>query len=172
MFRKWRQAIGMMFLLLALSGCNQSIDEQIANGFQLTEIVFAEKPEKPTDTVGNIQLYLPTKYHIEDSSDTYNILVSKGKQSYILFINDREESDSKLYYELLKEDRSKEILAEKTYEKDNTFSFSAVSKTESQEEFELVVSSGGVKMTTISAMKEVEDNLHEMTKIVHSVKIK
>ena len=172
MFRKWRQALGIMLLLLALSGCNQSIDEQIANGFQLTETVFAEKPEKHTDTVGNIRLYLPSKYNIEDSSDKYNILVSKGKQSYILFINDREEPDSKLYYKLLKEESSKKILAEQTYEKENAFGFSTVSKTKNQEEFELVVSSGGVKMTTISPMKDVEDNLHEMTKIAHSVKIK
>lgn len=172
MLRKWLQASGIMLLLLALSGCNQSIDEQVSNGFQQIETIFAKKPEKHTDTIGNIQLYLPTKFKIEDSSDKYNILVSKGKQSFILFINDREEPDSKLYYELLKEDSSKEILAEQTYENDGSFGFSAVSKTENDKEFELVVSSGGVKMTTISPMKDVEDNLHEMTKIVHSVKIK
>ena len=172
MSRKWLQVSGFMFLLLGLSGCNQSMDEQITNGFQLTEKVFAGKPEKHTDTFGNIQLYLPSKYKVEDSSDKYNILVSKGKQSYILFINDREEPDSKLYYDLLKDDNSKEIIDEKTYENDNVFGFTAVSKTENEEEFELVVSSGGVKMTTISPMKDIEDNLHEMTKIVHSVKIK
>ncbi|MFJ7953154.1 hypothetical protein ACIQZG_16690 [Lysinibacillus sp. NPDC096418] len=172
MSRKWLQASALMLLLLGLSGCNQSIDEQVANGLQLSETIFAEKPETHTDTIGNIQLFLPSKYKIEDSSDKYNILLSKGKQSYILFINDREKPDSKLYYDLLKEDSSKEIIDEKTYEKDNTFAFSAIFKTENEEEFELVVSSGGVKMTTISKMKDVEDNLHEMTKIVHSVKIK
>ncbi|KOS67604.1 hypothetical protein AEA09_02890 [Lysinibacillus contaminans] len=172
MSRKWLQVSGLIFLLLGLTGCNQSMDEQITKGFQLTENVFAEKPEKHTDTIGNIQLYLPSKYNVDDSSDKYNILVSKGKQSYILFINDREKSDSKLYYNLLKEDNTKEIIDEKTYEKDNVFGFAAVSKTENEEEFELVVSSGGVKMTTISPVEDIEDNLHEMTKIVHSVKIK
>ena len=172
MSRKWLQASAFMLLLLGLTGCNQSIDEQIANGLQQSETIFAEKPETHTDKIGNVQLFLPSKYKIEDSSDKYNILVSKGKQSYILFINDREEPDSKLYYELLKEDSSKKIIDEKTYEKDNTFGFAAVFKTENEEEFELVVSSGGVKMTTISRMKDVEDNLQEMTKIVHSVKIK
>ena len=130
MSRKWLQASGLMLLLLGLSGCNQSIDEQIANGFQLTETVITEKPEKPTDTIGNIQLFLPSKYTIEDSSDKYNILVSKGKQSYILFINNREKPDSKLYYDLLKEDSSKEIIDEKIYEKNDAFGFLAVVKTE------------------------------------------
>lgn len=161
-----------MLLLFGLSGCNQTIDEQIANGLQLSETIFAKKPEKHTDTIGNVQLFLPSKYKIEDSSDKYNILISKGKQSYILFINDREEPDSKLYYDLLNEESSKEIIDEKTYEKDGVFGFAAVTKTENEEQFELVVSSGGVKMTTISPMKNVEDNLEEMTKIVHSVKIK
>ena len=172
MFRKWLQVFGIALLLLGLSGCNQSIEEQITNGFQRIEMVFADEPEKYTDTVGDIQLYLPTTFTIDDRSDQYNMLVSKGKQSYILFINDREKQDSKLYYELLKEENGKEIIAEQTYENDGAFSFTAVSKTENEQAFELIVSSGGVKMTTISPMKDVEDNLLEMTKIVHSVKIK
>ncbi len=172
MSRKWLQALSLMLLILGLSGCNQSVDEQIANGLEITETVFAEKPEEHTDKIGDIQLFLPTKFKIEDSSDKYNILISKGKESYILFINDREDSDSKLYYNLLKEDSSKEIIKENTYEKDDSFGFSAISNTEKDDEFELIVSSGGVKMTTISQTKNIEDNLLEMTKIVHSVKIK
>ena len=172
MFRKWLQVLGVMLLLLGLSGCNQSIDEQIANGFQLVEKLLIDEPEKYTDTVGDIQLYLPKRFTIEDRSDQYNMLVSKGKQSYILFINDREKQDSKLYYKLLKEENGKKIIAEKTYDNDESFSFTAVSKTEDEQAFELIVSSGGVKMTTISPMRDVEDNLLQMTKIVHSVKIK
>jgi len=91
---------------------------------------------------------------------------------FILFINDREGADSKLYYNLLKEDSSKEIIKENTYEKNGIFGFSAVSKTDNENEFELIVSSGGIKMTTISQAKRIEENLSEMTKIVHSVKIK
>lgn len=172
MSRKWLQASGLMLLLLGLSGCNQSIDEQIANGFQLSETVMTEKPEKHTNTIGNIQLFLPSKYKIEDSADNYNILISKGKKSYILFMNDREQPGSKLYYDLLKEDSAKEIIDEQTYEKNDAFGFSAVIKTEQKDQFELVVSCGGVKMTTISSGKDIENNLHEMTKIVQSVKIK
>ncbi|WP_249661999.1 hypothetical protein [Lysinibacillus fusiformis] len=41
----WLKTIGLMLLLLVLSGCNQSIDDQIANGLLLTETVFAEEPE-------------------------------------------------------------------------------------------------------------------------------
>ena len=166
------QALGLMLLLLGLSGCNQSVDEQIASGLQLTETVFAEEPEAYTDKVGHIQLFLPSKFKIDDSSDAYNILLSKGTDSYILFINDREKADSKLYYNLLKEDNSKKVIKETTYEKDGIFGFSAVSKTENNDEYELIVSCGGVKMTTISQVNNIENNLHEMTKIVHSVKIK
>lgn len=166
------QALGLLLLLLGLYGCNQSVDEQIASGLQITEKVFAEEPEAYTDKIGQIQLFLPSKFKIEDSSDAYNILISKGTNSYILFINDREQDDSKLYYNLLKEDRSKKVINETTYDKDGIFGFSAVSKTDNKDEFELIVSSGGVKMTTISPANNIENNLHEMTKIVHSVKIK
>lgn len=172
MSHKWLKTLGLMLLLLGLSGCNQSIDEQIASGLQLTETVFAEKPEAHTDSIGNIQLFLPSKFNIEDSSDNYNIIISKGKQSFLLFINDREGADSRLYYDLLKSEGTHEIIEENTYEKNGIFRFSAVSKTTNDNEFELVVSSGGVKMTTISKGSNIEDSLHEMTKIVHSVKMK
>ncbi len=161
-----------MFLLLVLSGCNQSIDDQIANGLQLTETVFAEEPEEHTEKIGDIKLYLPSNFKVEDSSDAYNIVISKGKESYILFINDEEAQDSKLYYNLLKENEADKIIEELTYDKNGRFGFTAVLKTEDKNEMELIVSSGGVKMTTISQTKHIETNLREMTKIVHSVKMK
>lgn len=169
---KWLQVIGLTLLLLMLSGCNQSIDEQIANGLQITETVFAEEPEEHTEEIGNINLYLPSNFKVEDSSDAYNIVISKGKESYILFINDKEAQDSKLYYHLLKDNEANKIIEETTYDKDGRFGFTAVLKTDDENEMELIVSSGGVKMTTISQAKHIEDNLREMTKIVHSVKIK
>lgn len=168
----WLQVIGLTLLLLMLSGCNQSIDEQIANGLQITETVFAEEPEEHTEEIGNINLYLPSNFKVEDSSDAYNIVISKGKESYILFINDKEAQDSKLYYHLLKDNEADKIIEETTYDKDGRFGFTAVLKTDDENEMELIVSSGGVKMTTISPAKHIEDNLREMTKIVHSVKMK
>jgi len=110
MLFSWLRAIGLMLILLVLSGCNQSIDDQIANGLQLTEKVFAEEPEEHTVEIGDIKLYLPSNFKIEDSSDAYNIVISKGKESYILFINDREAQDSKLYYNLLKENEADKII--------------------------------------------------------------
>ncbi len=169
---KWLRTIGLMLLLLVLAGCNQSIDEQIANGLQITETVFAEEPEEHTEKIGDIKLYLPSNFKVEDSSDEYNIVISKGKESYILFINDREAQDSKLYYNLLKENEADKIIEESTYDKDGRFGFTAVLKTDDENEMELIVSSGGVKMTTISEAKHIENNLREMTKIVHSVKMK
>lgn len=168
----WLKTIGLMLLLLVLSGCNQSIDDQIANGLQLTETVFAEEPEEHTEKIGDIKLYLPSNFKVEDSSDAYNIVISKGKESYILFINDEEAQDSKLYYNLLKENEADKIIEESTYDKNGRFGFTAVLKTEDKNEMELIVSSGGVKMTTISQTKHIETNLREMTKIVHSVKMK
>ncbi|WDV05921.1 hypothetical protein [Lysinibacillus irui] len=169
---KWLRTIGLMLLLLVLAGCNQSIDEQIANGLQITETVFAEEPEEHTEKIGDIKLYLPSNFKVEDSSDEYNIVISKGKESYILFINNREAQDSKLYYNLLKENETDKIIEESTYDKAGRFGFTAVLKTDDENEMELIVSSGGVKMTTISQAKHIENNLREMTKIVHSVKMK
>ncbi|MEG0258889.1 MAG: hypothetical protein RR595_08470 [Lysinibacillus sp.] len=171
MSRIWLQGFTLMLLILALTGCSASPEEQITNGIQLTEKVFAEKPESHTDSVDDVQLYLPSKFDITDRSDSHNIVMDKGKQSFILFINKNEQIDSELYYDLLKKDDKKEIIEEKVYDKKGIFGFSAVIKTEKEDEYELIVSCGGVKMSTISPAKKVEDNLHDMTKIVRSVKL-
>ncbi|GLC88196.1 hypothetical protein [Lysinibacillus piscis] len=166
---KWLKSCSLLILLIILSACTQSVEEQFQDGLQPIETTLTEKPAKSTNTIGNIQLYLPANFKVEDSSDEYNMIITKGGEDYILFINDREKEDSQLYYQLLKEDSTKTIVKEQTYENEDTFSFIAIVKTAKEDEFELIVSSGGIKMTTISPTKHVEDNLLEMAKIVHSV---
>lgn len=107
------RVVGLLLLLSGLTGCNQSVDEQIQDRLQNTKTVFAEQLEEQTDRI-----------------------------------------------------------KENTYDKNGIFGFAAVLKTDNEKEFELIVSNGGVKMITISNAKYIKDNLHEMTKIVHSVKIK
>lgn len=171
MFRKWMQVVGLSLVVISLSGCGKSIEAQIDSGLNLTQTVFAKEPKEVTETVGDIQLYLPIGFDVEKNENDVNLLISKGTDSYILFINENEGSDSQLHYDLLKQDTSKDIIEEKTFEEDDIFGFSAVIK-DYEDAYELVVSLGGVKMTTISTEKDIEDNLANMLKIVRSVELK
>lgn len=171
MFRKWIQLIVLSLLVISLVGCGQSLDTQLKDSLSLTKTVLADEPEKVTETVGRIQFYLPYGFKVEKTEDNVNILLSKDDNSYILFVNKHEDKDSKLLYALLKQDDSKKIIEETTFEQNNVFGFSAVVKN-AQGAYEVIASYGGVKMTTLSTEKEIAENIEDMLKIVRSVKLK
>ena len=155
-------------LVFILTGCGKSVEEQIDTGVIGAQTVFKEKPQSSNTTVGDIELYLPQGYEIEKTEDPNNLILTKGKDNYLLFVNYNESENSRLHYELLMEDASKEIIKEQQIELDGEFGFTAVAK-HAEEQFELIVSSGGVKMSTISKDKKLDEKLEEMMEIVRSV---
>ncbi|HWL13920.1 MAG TPA: hypothetical protein VNQ57_13075 [Ureibacillus sp.] len=171
MKRKWFLAfVGFVLLLLTLTGCGKTVEEQIDTGVASAQTVFEENPQQPNETIGKIELYVPTGYAIEKSDDINNLIINKGNESYLLFVNYYEKEDSNLHYELLKNDPSKKIIKEETVEVDGAFGFSAVVEYD-EKQFELIVSSGGVKISTISEDKNIDEKLVDMMTIVRSVKI-
>jgi len=170
MFRKWVQLIVLSLLVFSLSGCGKSFEAQLKDSISLTKTVLADEPEQVTETVGNIQFYLPYGFKVEKSEDNVNILLSKDDNSYILFVNKHEEKDSKLLYDLIKQDDAKKIIKESTFKQDKVFGFSAVVKNEDGA-YEVIASYGGVKLTTLSTEKEIAENIEDMLKIVRSVKL-
>lgn len=166
---KWFLASALTVILLTLAGCGKTVDEQIDTGVASAQNVFEENPQDTNETIGKIELYVPSGYTVEQSEDPNNVILTKEKDNYILFVNQNENEDSNLQYELLKKDTSKKIIKEQTVEFDGAFGFTAVIEHDA-EQYELVVSSGGVKMTTISKDKNIDEKLVEMMEIVRSVK--
>jgi len=170
MKRKWFLALATSILLFTLAGCGKTVEEQIDTGVASAQTVFEENPQQTNKTIGKIELYVPSGYDVEESDDLNNLIIKNGNESYILFVNYYEEEDSNLHYELLKNDSSKKIIKEETVEFDGAFGFSAVREYD-KDQFELIVSSGGVKMSTISEDKAIDQKLVDMMTIVRSVKI-
>lgn len=170
MKRKWFLVPAVFVLLLALAGCGKTVEEQINTGVANAQTVFEEKAQEPNKTLGNIQVYMPSGYSVEQSEDENNLIIKKGKDSYILFVNNNEKEDSNLHYELLKNDTSKKIVKKETVEFDGKFGFTAVVEYD-EEHFELIASCGGVKISTISEDKNIDEKLVNMMTIVRSVKM-
>lgn len=167
---KWILATILIGAVLTLTGCGKSVEEQINNGVASAQTVFEKDPQKPNQKIGGIELFVPTGYTVEQTEDENNFILNKGKDQFILFVNVNEEEDSKLHYELLKRDKTKKIVKEETVELDGAFGFTAV--TEHKEGlFELIVSSGGVKVSTISEDKKIDTKLVDMMQIARSVEI-
>ncbi|RHW33241.1 hypothetical protein D1B33_15985 [Lysinibacillus yapensis] len=170
MKRKWFQASACCVLLFALAGCGKTVEEQIDTGVASAQTVFEETPQHPNQTIGKIKLYVPSGFAVEETEDLNNLILKKGNESYLLFVNYYEMEDSNLHYKLLKNNPSSKIIKEQTVEFDGAFGFTAVTEYD-EEQFELIVSSGGVKMSTISEDQNIDEKLVDMMTIVRSVDI-
>lgn len=167
---KWLLVFTISISIIALSGCGKTVEEQINSGVASAQTIFEENPQNPNKTVGDIELYVPSSYSIEKTEDKNNFLLKKGKDQFILFVNNNEKEDSKLQYQLLKNDKTKRIVKEQKVEVDDAFGFTAVVEYD-KEHFELIVSSGRAKISTISKEKNIDEKLEDMMQIARSVKI-
>lgn len=168
--RKRVRIIFALLVVLLLTGCS-STEKQAVKGMENAKIVFQDDAEETNEKVNDVNIFLPRGFAIEEQSDETNILLSKGKDSYILFINPNELPSSHLYYDLMVADTNIKIVEKSTFEQNGRFGFAAVIEN-SVEKFELITSIGGIKLTTISEQADIANNLDNMMMIVRSISVK
>lgn len=173
--RKWGNKMCKGLRLIAgftlaalLAGCSATIEERAAEGIEVAGKAFEDKAKNTNAEIGNASFYKPFGFEIQEGSDEQNIVLEKGGDTYVLFINPNEGKESRLFYDLLYADPSKEILETGTFERHNTFGFAGAA-VGAGERVELVAGSGGRKITTLSEEGEVRKNLKTMMEIVRSV---
>jgi hypothetical protein len=155
-------------LAAMLAGCSDTIEERTAVGIEKAGEVFGDDARNPNTEVGNASFYKPFGFEVQEGSDEQNIVLEKGGDTYVLFINPNEGKDSRLFYDLLYADPAKEILETGTFERYDTFGFAGATAA-AGERVELVAGSGGRKITTLSDKGEIKKNLKTMMEIVRSV---
>lgn len=163
---------GLLVLLIAaavgLSGCVASAEEQVANGVAQAVKAFEAEPRNTNETSENTDFYLPGGYTVEEPSDEYNIIITKGSDSFVLFVNPNEAGDSTLFYDLQKADPERKWVVDETFEQNGRFGFVTVRQV-AENLFEVVASAGGAKLTTISEKKKIDSNMEWMMKTVRSI---
>lgn len=171
MKRNWLRIAIASFLILSLAACSASTEDQTAKGIKEAKEIFQGEPAEPKEQIGNVELFVPGGFSIQEESDETNIVLVDKSNSYILFINPNEQQDSHLFYDLLQSEKKDVIFAEETFEQNGRFGFVAVISTGEEQTFEIMTSIGGVKMTTLSDKNDISKNMKQMMKIVRSVKI-
>ncbi|MBK3496057.1 hypothetical protein JFL43_14540 [Viridibacillus sp. YIM B01967] len=157
-------------VLASLVGCGQTVDEKMDQGIANAESIFKANPEKSTEQVNKIKFYLPSGYEIEASSDDTNIILSKNNNAFVLFNNPNESADSDRFYKSLKADKEANIVKEHSFKQKNRFGFVSVLKSDDKQ-YEIIVSNGGVKMTTVTNGDDIDELIEQMMQIVRSLKI-
>lgn len=167
MARKWMRLLIASLVVILLAGCS-SLEEQTVDGLENAKVAFQDDAEKPNEKVNDMNIFIPSGFSIEEESDETNIILSKGDDSFILFINPNELQSSQLYYDLMMADSNLEVLDKKTFEQNGRFGFAAIIEN-SEEKYELITSIGGIKLTTISEQQDIANNLENMMLIVRSI---
>ncbi len=158
----------LLVSVLLLSACGKTVEEQAEEGLKIAEEVFYKEPKKHNEEVNGTKLYKPTSFKLSDASDAQNIVLNKGKQPFILFMNPNEAKDSRLFYDLLHADEDVNIIDEEKFSESNSFGFVAVIQNEG-DMVELIANVGGAKMTTLTKEKHIASDLETMMKIVRSI---
>lgn len=153
-------------LLLLLSACSVSIDEELKEARPAVEEAFNSKAKEANNENEHIQYYLPFGFEIEDESTPNNIILKNGSKTYILFYNQQEEADSEVVYEATI--KQKEYDMNELYQDDQKFGFFLL-KEIGDDRYELTVGIGGVKVTSEVKARNIKSEASTMMTIANSV---
>ncbi len=154
-----------------MSACSASIDEEQSKTAEAVQKILENPVTKTDQTIGDVSLNLPFRAKIEASSEN-NIIITKGSNQYILFWNPNEDQSSKLLYELGIEDEE-DIVDHGSFEDEDRFGYYIIREINQEDGlYELVVGTGGVKMTTQSEAADLSSHAEMMMEIVTSIKFK
>lgn len=167
MFRSWKFLFLLILSVSVLTACGQTLDERAADGIAVAKEAFLLDDKQTNDEVQGVPLYKPSGFTIAEDSDAQNIVMKKGDETFILFINTNEEKDSRLFYDLLDNNEERKRF-EEVFTSDGYFGFASVVKI-GEDQVELITSVGGVKMTTITKKKNIRNDLARMMEITRSI---
>lgn len=166
--RKFLILLVIFSYIFAMTGCSASIEEEISQAKKQVETAFKSKPIEPNEKAKLFSFYLPGEFELEQELNN-NVILKQGRQTFILFVNPKENLNSQLMYETLVKNSSKNMLKSTFIDKER-FGYVSV-KSVGESLYEISVGIGGIKMTTETKAKNVAKNAEEMMKIVTSVQI-
>lgn len=153
--------------VLVLAGC-VSPEDELAEGVSSARAAFEEEAPEPNEASGETELYVPGGYEVEPASDDHHVLITRGSQAFALFLNPNEAPDSTFFYDLQKANPEETWLADEKFSQHGRFGFVTV-RTIAEDRYELVVSSGSAKLSTITEQAALRNQMEWMMKTARSI---
>lgn len=153
-------------LLLILSACTTKIDEEKEKAVDTAKMAFMDAQEKPNAKSDKIKFFLPEGYDIKEEKK-HNILLDNKGNPVLIFINPNEKETSEIISDNLKKAKDTYIAFD-TFKQEGRVGAIAI-KEQEEDQYELVISVGGVKVTTQTNTKELAQYSEELMKIASSI---
>lgn len=147
-----------------LSGCGPSEEETLATIETMIDSTFDNQRSQPNHEFASFDIYLPDHISVIEETES-NLIFTDQEQTYILFYNTLEEQDSRFFYQSAKATENYALL--EAYEDDNRFGYVKVAEVE--DNYELQVGVGGVRLTTHTSLDEMDQDLIKMVTMVNSI---
>lgn len=166
MHKSMRPICIALVLSLGLYGCSmQSEEDALDSAVAGAEGVFASKKDIETnEKTSEFQFYLPQSLSVKEESEN-NIILSNGDNTYTVFYNNLEDPESKLNYESAKDDKA---LVYESFEDENKFGYLQILPSEDSN-YQIQAGVGGVKITTYTKKKDMEEKAEQLMKIARSI---
>jgi hypothetical protein len=165
-----KRIIILSLCIVLVGGCTPTKKEAVQNTEKDITAIFKDKPKSANEKTEYFTFHKPSTLTISQKGKHNIIFQDHDKNVYILFVNPKEKKSSELNYQSVKKHmKSDDVL--KSFHVGNTFVYVYV-KPIKNEEVELVVAAGGIKMSTKTTLKQMTDQAEMMAEVILSVKIK
>ncbi|MDC3415942.1 hypothetical protein [Aquibacillus salsiterrae] len=157
--------IGVLVIAFG-SGCTvKSKEDEMSKVAQTAERAFEQDKMETTVDFNGFSLYLPNKFEVVEEGSS-NFILQKGDQVYILFHNPLEDSKSQVNLDTTIENSNYSLL--KTFDAKDKFGY-VLALPRNEDEFELQIGVGGVKLTTITSLHNLEKDAEVMMQMANSL---
>ncbi|WNS74639.1 hypothetical protein RRV45_17235 [Bacillus sp. DTU_2020_1000418_1_SI_GHA_SEK_038] len=169
MINHLKAALLLFIVVLLLSACSASLKEEQTAAKDAVGEAFKKDPKATNNENEDIKFYLPFGFEV-DKETPNNIILKNGSKKYILFYNPHEGPDSKVIYEAAL--KQKEYDFKETLSTKNGHHGYLLIKSTDKKLNELIIGTGGVKITTQSKTKNLSAEAGNMAEIIQSVEMK
>jgi hypothetical protein len=155
-----------LFILLLLVAV-QPVPEikAVTTARDYVDVIFKIEKKETNTEANNMEFYLPAGMEVE-AEEEYNTILEKNGQWFILFYNPQENQLSRSLFKKAMQDRENYLLVH-SFKSDNRFGYLHVVPL-TDDDYEIVISVGNVKMTTKTTTKEMSESVQAMSEIGHS----
>lgn len=165
-----KSALLLSFFFVTLTGCMQT-EEKVLNEIErkLKDEFLSNEVKETNTELRSIKVYIPEELEIENEG-TNNYIFTDGSRPFVLFINEFEAPNSKWFFERLQSEQHDDLHL-RSFESADEFVYLAVEKYD-EEVYEVQIGIGGIKMSTLSEMDQLEEDVEIMLEMVKSVEEK
>ncbi|WP_163539206.1 hypothetical protein [Gracilibacillus sp. YIM 98692] len=155
----------LIFIIWVSAWSMQPTEEVLRESVQIAEQEFNQESKVTNTNLEHFNIYLPEEFTVAEQSVS-NVLLEKDNQTFILFYNTLEDSTSRLNYEAAVS--MDNHLALESFEDEDRFGYINISNNQ-EDEIQLQVGIGGVKITTFTDWSDMKHDVSDMMKIANSL---